>query len=700
MKKHYALILFLAGMLVSCSSDAMEGNPFAPPLTGMISITGTAKVGETLIANTEYLGGSGNISFQWKRNGINTSYKGNYYTVQPYDVNANITVTVTRSGNSGNITSAVSIFPAFLGAVHITGTVEVGETLLADISGLNSNGVIFYQWKREGTNIGTNNEAYAIQPSDAGYSITVTITSTENSGSIESEPTVYVPYVLSGTVSINGTAEVGGNLHINDYPINCYGEALYQWKRGGSDIGANSSHYTLQADDAGSTITLTVTCSESTGSITSNPTAVVSYELFGTVKIDGKAEVGQELTANTDNLGNCSGDIFYQWKRGNAGIGTNSSTYAVQYGDAGSAIAVTVVCSENTGSISSQTENVVFPVLTGKVIITGTAEVGQTLIANTNSLDGSGTISYQWKRGEIDIAYARSGTYTVQSYDVGYAISVTVSRSENAASVSSAKTFAVVYPAVFSGTVSIAYSMPIEVGQMLAADTHNHNCDGGFISYQWKRGGVAIGANSNTYVLQAADLGSTFTVTATCSEIPGSIESSPTSPVVLPLLSGTVSIAYSMPIEVGQMLAVNITGLGGSGDISYQWKRGSANIGTNASTYTVQAADIGSTISVTVTRSKNSGYINSEQTPTVIYPLLTGTVSIVGVPEAGEELTVDITGLGGSGDISYQWMFEDLVIISNSNSYTVKEADAGKTITVIVTRSGYSGSITDNAGVL
>jgi hypothetical protein len=38
------------------------------------------------------------------------------------------------------------------------------------------------------------------------------------------------------------------------------------------------------------------------------------------------------------------------------------------------------------------------PVLTGAVTITGTAKVGQRLTADIFALEGSGTISYQWKK--------------------------------------------------------------------------------------------------------------------------------------------------------------------------------------------------------------------------------------------------------------------------------------------------------------
>jgi hypothetical protein len=78
-----------------------------PVLTGMVSITGSAQVNQTLMANTFALGGEGNITYQWKRNGVTVIGSNiSTYAVQYADVGSIITVTVTRSGNSGSITSS------------------------------------------------------------------------------------------------------------------------------------------------------------------------------------------------------------------------------------------------------------------------------------------------------------------------------------------------------------------------------------------------------------------------------------------------------------------------------------------------------------------------------------------------------------------------------------------------------------------
>jgi hypothetical protein len=98
------------------------------------------------------------------------------------------------------------------------------------------------------------------------------------------------------------------------------------------------------------------------------------------------------------------------------------------------------------------------------------------------------------------------------------------------------------------------------------------------------------------------------------------INGSPKTVTISPLI-GTVSISGTA--QVGQTLTAN-TNSPGSGDLSYQWKRISADgetttdIGINSNTYAVQSADLGSTITVTVTRSGHFGSVTSNPTAVVI----------------------------------------------------------------------------------
>jgi len=93
----------------------------------------------------------------------------------------------------------------------------------------------------------------------------------------------------------------------------------------------------------------------------------------------------------------------------------------------------------------------------GPVTLTGNAQAGQILTADTSALGGSGTISYLWRRGGSSIAGANSDTYVVQAADVGSAITVTVNRSDISGSVTSAQTAVVIDNN--TGTIGLSYTL-------------------------------------------------------------------------------------------------------------------------------------------------------------------------------------------------------------------------------------------------
>lgn len=79
-------------------------------------------------------------------------------------------------------------------------------------------------------------------------------------------------------------------------------------------------------------------------------------------------------------------------------------------------------------------------VLNGTVSITGIAQVGQTLTAETSALGGSGIITFQWMRGGTTVIGSDSSTYIVQTADVGFTITVNVSRTGSIGNIVSAPT--------------------------------------------------------------------------------------------------------------------------------------------------------------------------------------------------------------------------------------------------------------------
>jgi len=189
-----------------------------PRLTGKVSIDGNAYAGQTLTANTDGLGGSGAISYQWKLDGNDLNgAKQKTYVVQTTDADKSITVRVTRAGYTGAVESepAFTILPPLTGSVSISGTANVGETLTADIEALGGSGKISFQWRLNGNNInGANGSSYIVPPSDEGSTLTVSAARADNSGEVVSKATTAIIQPVSEIINLPSYTEAGGQLQL------------------------------------------------------------------------------------------------------------------------------------------------------------------------------------------------------------------------------------------------------------------------------------------------------------------------------------------------------------------------------------------------------------------------------------------------------------------------------------------------------
>jgi len=195
------LIFSVVFSFITCdnpTNNKSSSQTSLPVLSGTVSITGIAQVGDVLTANTSSLSGSGDITFQWKRGGDTlVGNNSRSYDIITADIGYSITVTVTRSGYSNSITSAPTgivtkpDLPILDGGVSIDGTAQVGETLTANTSLLGGSGDIVYLWQRDEIVVGTES-SYIVQADDAGYTITVTVSRANNSGNISSPETAII----------------------------------------------------------------------------------------------------------------------------------------------------------------------------------------------------------------------------------------------------------------------------------------------------------------------------------------------------------------------------------------------------------------------------------------------------------------------------------------------------------------------------
>ena len=194
------------------------------PATGVPTINGTAQVGETLTASTSGISdtdGLANATFtyQWLADDSEISgATGSSYTMVAADAGKAIKVTVSFTDDAGNaetLTSAATTAVALTGgstnslersnqedvqenssatgAPTINGTAQVGETLTVSTSGISdadglANASFTYQWLADDADInGATTSSYTVVAADAGKTIKVRVSFTDDDGNEESQ---------------------------------------------------------------------------------------------------------------------------------------------------------------------------------------------------------------------------------------------------------------------------------------------------------------------------------------------------------------------------------------------------------------------------------------------------------------------------------------------------------------------------------
>ena len=373
----------------------------------------------------------------------------------------------------------------------IEGIEEVTRTLSASTSEIrDSNGVYTttysYQWIRnDGTAAmdipGATSSQYTLTTDDLGKTIAVRVSFTDDLGFPEtltsshtSAVAVLANNVASGAPIIGGLDNLGLSLHLDISGISdADGLAnvtySYQWisNDGTADTdisGATSPTYTIRRGDHHKRIAVRVSFVDDMGfseTLTSERTSVVSFPHTsnrpnfaptGAPSISGVPNVGATLTADTSSISDMnnlvSATFSYQWiahdgtKYKNI-PGATSGYHVITTDDVGKLIAVKVSFTDDVAFPESLTSEPTMRVLdtsprpaTGAPIIHGTAEVAETLTADTSGIwDPNGfdnaNLSYQWisndGTADTDIPGETSSDYTLTVDDVGKEMAVRVS---------------------------------------------------------------------------------------------------------------------------------------------------------------------------------------------------------------------------------------------------------------------------------
>ena len=365
--------------------------------------------------------------------------------------------------------------------------------------------------------------------------------------------------------------------------------------------------------------------------------------------------------------------------------------------------------------------------------IKGTVALGQTLTAVPGTWGPKGVdLAYQWYRGTTALKGATATTYTVQPADAGTTLKVTVTgtkpgyitatkTSTATATVPLATLTTTPTPKITAAKTSAATAQSAKatspatptpkvtgapsVNQTLTAVPGTWGPGNVELAYQWYRGTTALkGATATTYTVQPADAGTTLKVTVTGTKpgyAPVSKTSTATATIPLVALTATPTPKVTGAPTVNQTLTAVPGTWGPNGvELAYQCYLGTTAIkGATTTTYTVQPADAGTTLKVTVTGTK-PGHITATKTSTATATIAKGvlngaTPAISGTRKVGGTLVVTPGSWSpASVTLSYQW-YRGSTAISGATTkrYLLKTADKGTTVTVRV-RGTLAGFVT------
>ena len=364
------------------------------------------------------------------------------------------------------------------GQPDITGTPQVGETLSVDTSGISDldglqNAAFTYRWIAAGSDIeGATGSSHTIAEEDEGLTIQVRVSFTDDAGTEETLTSAATEAVqpvpnnpATGQPVITGTPQVGETLSVDTSAITDADGLTnvsysYQWLADDAEItGATGSTYVLTSSERGKAAKVQVSFSDDGGNdevVTSAATGAVSPGVqqgqsntaaTGAPTINGTTQVGETLTADTSGIADADGltnvSYSYQWIRNDGGTDTNisgatDSSYTLVDADEGRTIKVEVSFTDDAGSWETLTSAATGPVqprpnspATGVVVITGTAQVGQTLTADTSGISDADGLTrvdfrYQWMVNGTEVPGKTGASYTPVESDAGKTVKVRV----------------------------------------------------------------------------------------------------------------------------------------------------------------------------------------------------------------------------------------------------------------------------------
>ncbi len=519
----------------------------------------------------------------------NTKTKTNYITVNP---SVPVTVSVSQSP-PGSICQGAS--------VTFTATVTNGGT----------NPI--YQWKRNGTNAGTNSPTYEVSNLTNGEVIACQVTSNVScpaSNPVTSSPiTVTVLPTVSASLSIAASPSIvvcsGTTVTFTATPGNGGSSPSFQWQKNGVNVGNNSTSYVTNQLVNGDVIQCTMISNQAC--VLNNPVAAVPVVMtvnnYVTPTISISASPSSSICTGTSvtfsaTPTNGGTSPVYQWKRNGVNVGTNSSTYVTNTLQNGEYITCQLTSSLPCVNVNPVNSNPIVMIVNNPVTVSVSISAdpgtticqGQTVVFSSNVTNGGTNPTYIWKRNNVTVGF--NATYTSSSLNNGDVVFCQVN--SNASCVvgnpAVSNNLDMTVHSYQSVSVTIAASPPGPVCQgtevTYSATVNNGGSNPG---YQWKRNNVTVGtdpAYTVSDLMNGDQIKCVVTSDALCVT---------NNPATSNTLTAVIQPPPAVDLGVDTIIPVNTTLIldAGPGMSSYLW-----NTGATSQTLTVYTTGL---FSVTVT---------------------------------------------------------------------------------------------------
>ena len=470
----------------------------------------------------------------------------------------------------------------------------------------------------------------------------------------------------------------------------------------------------------------------------------------GAPTINGTAQVGETLTASTSGISDADGltnaSFTYQWLADDTDISSaTSSSYTLVAADQGKVIKVTVSFTDDAGNAETLTSAATTAVAlaggtsnslersdqeaveensaaTGAPTISGTAQGGEILTASTSDIadaDGltNASFTYQWLADDTAISGATGSSYTVAAGDAGKAITVTVSFTDddgNAETLTSAATAAVTQPPMTAAfhdgpsshdgsaafTFELRFSEDIEGLSYTTLQDHAFTVTGGSLSNVRRQ---EPGKNARWEITvqpdSDADVTTALNTTTDCSAegaictsdgrmLSGGLELVVPGPPSNSAATGVPTIGGTA--QVGETLAASTSGISDADGLAnatftYQWMSDDTEIsGATGSSHTLAEADAGKAIKVRVSFTDDAGNaenLTSEATTAVARPPLTATIHDKPSSHDGNgAFTFELRFSENIAGLSYTTLQEHALTVTGGTLPKVGRLEPGKNV--------------------